>query len=529
MAARKKKSDAFLLERPVPSIPEVIAGHARHRGAATALIFEGRSFSWRQLDERLSRVANLLLARGVKKGERVCLLSTNCVEALEVWLGVLRAGGVIVPLSSMLTANLVELMVKDSGARFLFAHAELLDLTTGDLGLPGDARFLFGGAGAGTEGWQAYDEAVVAADASDPSVGVGLDDNCNIIYSSGTTGVPKGIVHTHYARIMWSQGMAAEFLINSDAITIIVTALYSNGTLLTLLPTIYAGGTVVLMPEFEPSGFMKAVERYRATHVFMVPTQFGVVLEHADFGKHDLSSLKTMISGGSTMPLPLKKGVLERIGPGLTELYGLTEGFATTLKPSEVAERTASVGRPMLGCDVRIIDDAGRELPAGEIGEIAGTSPILLTHYHNRPEATEEMVWCDQRGKLFIRSGDMGRIDEDGYLYILDRKKDMIISGGINIYASDLEAVFREHEDVKDCAVIAAPHDKWGETPMALIVVRAGSTPSLDALKDWANARLAKYQRVSEVRALQEDFPRNALGKVLKRELRERFVQNGSR
>jgi acyl-CoA synthetase (AMP-forming)/AMP-acid ligase II len=223
------------------------------------------------------------------------------------------------------------------------------------------------------------------------------------------------------------------------------------------------------------------------------------------------------------LPLPLKRRILEKLGPGLLELYGLTEGVGTTLKPEDMEEKTGSVGTPIGSTDMRIIDDEGRELPVGEIGEIVGYSPIMMKGYLNRPEATAEIIWRDERGRTYIRTGDMGRFDQDGFLYILDRKRDMIVSGGLNVFASDIEEIFLQHPEVLDVAVIAIPHQKWGETPLALVRHRPGAATTEDGLKEWANSRLAKHQRVNAVEFRDEDFPRNALGKVLKRELRQPY------
>jgi acyl-CoA synthetase (AMP-forming)/AMP-acid ligase II len=285
-----------------------------------------------------------------------------------------------------------------------------------------------------------------------------------------------------------------------------------------------SGGISVLLPKFTPEEFFLAVERNSGTHTFLVPTQYQTILESSDFGKHHLSSLRVMVSMGSTLPLPLKKRILEKMGPGLIELYGCTEGPASTLQPEDVMSKTGSVGRPIAGSIMRIIDDKGKELPQGGIGEIVGyTPPSAMKGYYNRPEATAEAIWQDAHGRPFIRTGDIGRFDEDGFLYILDRKKDMIVSGGVNVFASDIEGIFLEHPSVLEVAVIAVPHEKWIETPLALVRLRQGATVTEETLRDWVNARVAKHQKVSAVVFRKEEFPRNALGKLLKIKLREPY------
>jgi len=266
------------------------------------------------------------------------------------------------------------------------------------------------------------------------------------------------------------------------------------------------------------------VERERGTHTLMVPTQYIVTMAHEDFPRRDLSSLRVMISVGSTLRKDTKANILAKFPGELFELYGLTEGVGTLLMPEDMQRKLGSVGLPYGGGDIRIIDDAGRELPRGEIGEIVGYGSGLMRGYHNRPDLTQAAIWRDEQGRSYLRTGDVGRLDEDGYLYILDRKKDMIISGGVNIYASDIEHVFGEHPDVQDVTVIAMPHEKWGETPLALVIPRAGASTTPEELAAWANARLGKYQRVARVE-FRDEFPRNALGKVLKRELRALYAE----
>ena len=202
------------------------------------------------------------------------------------------------------------------------------------------------------------------------------------------------------------------------------------------------------------------------------------------------------------------------------ELYGLTEGVGTTLKPEEIRTKTGSVGTPISGTEIRIIDDDGNEVAPGEPGEIVGSGTGGMEGYHNRPDATQEIIWRDKLGRSFIRTGDMGRFDEDGFLYILDRKKDMIISGGINVFASDIEEVLLQHPDVRDVAIIAVPHEKWGETPLALVIRNESVEGSEADIMEWANAKLAKHQKVRKLEFRDEDFPRNALGKVQKARLR---------
>ncbi len=513
-----------MLDQPALTVSEIVATHAKFRRARTAFVCGERRVTWEAFDRRVNRIANALLDAGLKKGDKVALLSLSNIEALEILFGTLRAGGVIVPLSALLQPEMIGTLIEDSGSRFLFVASPLQTLTGPILDTRGavpEAHRI--AVQFEDEAYQPYETFIANAPETIPPVTLQSQDECNIIYSSGTTGLPKGIVITHQARSVIALAAAVEYRIDSASTTLVTTPPFTNATWVILLPSVAAGAVTVLLPSFSPRGFLETVERERATHTLMVPTQYHVILELPDFEKYDLTSLRIMISVGAMLPLPLKRRILEKMGPGLLELYGLTEGVGTTLKPEDMQVKTGSVGTPIGSTDMRIIDEEGKELPVGEVGEIVGYSPIMMKEYLNRPEATAEIIWRDERGRTYIRTGDMGRFDEDGFLYILDRKRDMIVSGGLNVFASDIEEVFLRHPEVLDVAAIAIPHEKWGETPLALVRPRAGAKVTEADLKEWANRRLAKHQRVNAVEFRDEDFPRNALGKVLKRELRRRY------
>lgn len=513
-----------MIQRSGMNFSLVPATHARFRAQRTAFVFGERRVSWAEFDRRVNRVARALIEAGLRPGDRVSLLALNSIETVEMMYGVLRAAGVLVPLSALLTPELIASQIEDSESKFLFAASPLEGLVRpieDRLAALGPGRLVAHGFVG--EAWTGYDDFIASASDEEVFVDVADHDEAVVIYSSGTTGVPKGIVHTFFGRSMLAVGAAAEFRIDSTAVTIIATPLFTNATWLMLLGTVNVGGVTVLLPMFNPSLFLETVAEQQCTHVFLVPTQFHTILEDPAFDSAKLASLKIMISIGSTLPVPLKRRILENMGPGLMELYGITEGLGTTLKPEEIMSKTGSVGTPIPGTDIRIIDDDGRELPFGEIGEIVGRSAGMMAGYHNRPEATAEILWYDDRGRVYLRSGDVGRFDEDGFLYILDRKKDMIVSGGVNVFATDIEEVIIDHPAVFETTVIAVPHEKWGETPLALVRLRSGAEVTEDELMDWINRRVAKHQKVRRLQFQDEPFPRNALGKVLKRQLREPY------
>jgi acyl-CoA synthetase (AMP-forming)/AMP-acid ligase II len=517
-------------EIPLLKVPGMHIGsypwfHGQARPKKTAFVFGNRKVTWAEFDARASKVHDSLVKAGMKKGDKVGLLALNCIETLEIMYGVIRAGGVLVPLSALQKPNLIAALLKDAGATFFFVVSPL-EMLAAPLeaiidGVPVENRI---GVGFQAAGWKDYEAFIADGDEDLVPAPVNDEDECVIIYSSGTTGTPKGIVHNHQARTLTGMAAAIEFRVTDASTMLIATPLFTNATWLMLLGAVCTGAEVVLMPMFSPEGFLASVDRFKITHTFLVPTMYHAVLESPGFGKHNLGSLNVMVSMGSTLPLPWKKAILEKMGPGLFELYGLTEGVGTTLKPEQVLEKTGSVGRAITGSDIKIIDSEGNELPWGETGEIVGYGGAMMKHYHNRPEATEEIIWPDKFGRTYIRTGDIGRFDEDGFLYIMDRKKDMIVTGGVNVFASDIEEVVITHPDVAEVAVIAVPHEKWIETPLALVVPREGSKTKEDEMKTWINERVsAKHQRVNAVEFRQQALPRNALGKLLKKELREPY------
>ena len=509
-------------------LPRIWAGHAEYYPEKTAVVCGAERLSWRELNERLNQVANTLLAAGLGRGDKIAVLMSNSVDMLTIMYGISKAGACMVPISGLLTADQVAGLVDDSDARMLFVSASLKHLVETSGGRIGkvetDKRIAVGFE---ADGWRPFGTWLDVDATHNPAVDYRMDDEFNIIYSSGTTGVPKGIVQTHKARLHWSYSNALEMRFTRNSVALATTSLYSNGTWFMLLPPMLLGATIVIMEQFSPDALLESIARERVTHTFMVPTQFIAALEYPDFDRYDLDSLETMVSAGSPLRADTKTEILERMGGGLYELYGFSEGFATIIRPEEVRDRTGSVGTPVLGFELAILDDDGKCLPRGEVGEIAGYGKGLMKGYYKRPEATAELIWKDAEGRTFLRSGDIGKLDDDGFLYILDRKKDMIVSGGFNVFPKDIEALIGGHDDVSDVAVIGIPHPKWGEAPLALVVPKPDAEIDTAALRDWANERLAKPQRLAglEVRA---ELPRNALGKVLKRELRESYWEGAS-
>jgi acyl-CoA synthetase (AMP-forming)/AMP-acid ligase II len=346
----------------------------------------------------------------------------------------------------------------------------------------------------------------------------------NIIYSSGTTGTPKGIVQSHGMRWAHVQRGSA-YGYSPESRTLLATPLYSNTTLVVFFPTLGFGGCVQLMPRFDAARYLRLAEQHRTTHTMLVPVQYQRIMALPQFGAHDLSAFRFKFCTSAPFSAALKADVLARWPGGLIELYGMTEGGGTCILVAHAhPDKLHTVGQPAATSDIRLIDEEGRELPLGATGEVVGHSPSMMTGYHRQPGLTREAEWFDAGGKRFIRTGDVGRFDAEGFLTLLDRRKDMIISGGFNIYPSDLEAALRLHPAVEDVAVTGVPSEQWGETPVAFVRPRPGTQGEAAQIMAWYNASAGKTQRLAALHFIDE-LPRSAIGKVLKRELRALHLQ----
>jgi long-chain acyl-CoA synthetase len=494
-------------------LPEILELHGRWRGNWPALITEDEQLNWRTLNFRTNRIANGLLAAGCADG-RVAVLMDNGTAMAELLIGAIKAGVTIVPLNPAVADGAIRVMLADAEPKAIFVSKGHRDR----IGNISDYSLRVS-AGPGNADWEEFTVWRDKQTLDPPATTIQPETACNIIYSSGTTGQPKGIVHSFACRTRTAHLLAHALRYHSGAKTLIVTGLFSNISWASMLPTLLLGGTLVVRPSFDPEDVLRCIERERITHVSMVPVQYQRLLDTSRFSAADRSSMQSMMCCGAPLPTGIKQRLFDSFPCGLIELYGSTEGVLTTLPPEEAIGRITSVGKPLPGEDLVILGDGDQPLPWGEAGEIVALTPIAMGGYWNNATATQEAFWIDPEGRRWLRSGDIGKFDEEGYLYITDRKKDMIISGGQNVYPADLEAVLLRHPSVQDCAVFGVPHEKWGETPLALVVLGEGEKQSAEALLGWVNAQLGKQQRVHAIE-LRPSLPRNANGKLLKRELR---------
>jgi acyl-CoA synthetase (AMP-forming)/AMP-acid ligase II len=501
------------------NIGSLLPRNARYRPDHTAIVFEDRRLTFLEFNRRVNQLANALLSRGVKKGDKVATILPNSLELLESYWAIVKIGAVIVPLSQLLRGKGLLNLLRDSDTSAVITNsciATELDSIKSELkGIPA-SRYI---STDDDEGYQSYRALTKAASDDEPSrVEIKDDDLFNIIYSSGTTGLPKGIVHTHYVRAMYCTMFASSFRMHPESVVIHAGSIVFNGAFVMLMPALYLGATYVLLKHFEPESFIAAVERERATHVMMVPSQIIAMLNSPAFSADKLRSLEAVCSVGAPLHREHKDRLTKTLPGCFYELYGLTEGFITILDKNDYAAKPDSVGIPVPFSEMRIVDGLGREAAVGEVGEIVGYSPALMPGYYEQPELTAQAVVDG-----WLHSGDLGYVDEDGFLYLVDRKKDLIISGGVNVFPKDIEEIIVQHPAVREVAVFGVPSEKWGETPLAAVILQRPGEVTEAELCDWINERVdAKHQRVLAV-VFMQDFPRSTAGKTLKRELREPY------
>lgn len=490
-----------------------------------ALICGGRSLDWRSLDQKSNQIAHGLLSLGLKKGDRAAILSDTMIEYYLCVVGAAKAGISIVPFPTMTSPDALAGMLSDSEAKIVFSCATRKDvidnLYAENPALAKCHLFSFDyDVGRDEEdGWRSFEGWFHQFSADRPTVKILPEDEFNIIYSSGTTGTPKGIVHSNAFRSGDAVSMAGAGFFQ-EAVTVITTALYSNFSLYAFLAALQTGGTAVVLPKFSTQACLELCEKIQPDNIFLVPVQCERLLADAAFGDFDLGTRTKKWVAGSPMTAKLKLAILGRWPGELVEMYGMTEGTpSSSLAVHNHPDKLDSVGRPSDGCIIRILDENDADVHVGDVGEIVGRGPAMMSNYNNRPDLMNDLEWFDASGARYFRSGDLGYLDKDGFLYITGRKKDMIISGGFNVYPKDLEDVLCTHPAVEETAVVGVFSEIWGETPVGFVVLHANAELELNDLLSWANERLGKMQRLDAVLSI-DALPRGALGKVLKKDLR---------
>ncbi len=500
-----------LLDQPFGSFPAMLAAWSAHRGEALALDDGTTRLTWREAGERIERIAARLQADGLERGQAVAILGTSTVNYALVFLAAIRAGGCAAPLTTSASADQLAAMAADSGAAHLFIdRAKLTEL--GERAIFAGRHIVLDEA---LDAWMAP-----AGSHAAPFVPIETDA-FNIIYSSGTTGTPKGIVHSHLMR--WRQmAFRAALGYGPTAITLTSTPLYSNTTMAVFLPTLISGGRAAIMGKFDSVGWLTRAQDERVTHTMLVPVQYRRLMDEPRFDEFDLSALRMKYCTSAPFAADLKRQVLTRMPGGLIEIYSMTEGgVVCLLYAHENPDKLHTVGKPAPGSELKVLSEDGRELGPGEAGELIGRSPTMMSGYKNQPGKTREGYWTDPAdGSVWQRMGDVGRVDADGFVELVGRTKDVIISGGFNIFPVDLEDALLLDPRVREAAVIGVPSDTWGETPVGFVVLAGANEDALEDIRTGANARLGKTQRLSALHAIPE-MPRSHIGKLLKTELRE--------
>jgi acyl-CoA synthetase (AMP-forming)/AMP-acid ligase II len=511
---------------------DLIARNSKLLPEKAAVIFEEGRFTWAEFDERINRLANALLALGAKRGDHVAVLSKNCHEYLEAYFACARSATILTALNYRLSPGELQYVIDNSEAGIVIVSEEFLDTLEGirpDLKLAKQYVVI----GNAPEGMKAFDEIVDAASPLAPKVEQSEDDVVLQMYTSGTTGLPKGAMLSHRNLLTNAIGCSLGMQFQPNDCMLMVAPLYHMAAGMTTLSTILQGGPILLHGDFNPVAILDDMEGGEVTVVLLIPVMVNFLLQMPGIEERDFSSIRGIVYGASPMPVEVLRRAMEVFKCDFIQGYGQTESSAVlcVLPPEdhmldgtpEQMKRLASAGREVFGTEVRVVDETDADVEPGQIGEVIGRGANVMKGYWNMPEATAETL---RDG--WLRTGDLGTIDEDGYVYILDRVKDMIISGGENVYSREVEEALHMHPAVADAAVIGVPDEQWGESIKAVVVLAEGQTATEKEIIDFCRGKLAGYKRPRSVDFMTE-LPRNLSGKVLKKILREPYWQSRDR
>ncbi|MEK3937336.1 long-chain fatty acid--CoA ligase [Sporosarcina sp. FSL W7-1349] len=497
--------------------------HSDRNADKVALVYKDRRFTYSELNDRVNRLANAFVQLGVEKGDRVNALLLNRNELMEAMFACAKIGAILVPINFRLSVDEVEYIVNDSGG-ILFLYDERLKAIAEGLRkrVPAVRSYIrVGDEQAGTD--VHYEQLLGQASNEEPEYEIGLDDAHMMMYTSGTTGRPKGALLTH-GNTQWNAiNVIHEFPIDQETITLTVAPLFHIGGMnIFTTPTLYRGGTVVLEDRFNPQGTLDIIEKEKITALFLVPAMWLAIMQFPRIDEYDIRSLTLNISGGAPCPITVIEFFQKRNVP-FFEGFGLTETapVVAVLDSKNSLRKNGSVGKPPIHTEIKIVDPNEKEVPIGEVGELIVKGPNIFVKYWNKPEETERAI---KNGWFF--TGDLAKQDEEGFLYIVDRMKDMIITGGENVYPIEVEQVLFRHPNIKEVAVLGYPDEKWGESVKAVIALKDAAEPiSLICIREFCEGKLASFKIPKQIE-LVDELPRNATGKVLKTVLRSKETEN---
>ena len=500
----------------------------------TAIVFEGRKYTFNQLNDRVNRLANALLNLGVTKGQRVAMLQVNCNQCVEAYFAAAKIGAIYLPMNFRAKGDELTYILNNAEASTLFAGERYTGLVKSVMPNLASMRH-FISLESKQAGMLYYEDMMASSPAEEPVTEIDDDDTTILMYTAGTTGFPKGVMLSHNSFALYAMENITPADPELEERNILTVPLYHIAGIQAMMAAIYGGRTLIIERQFEPKEWMELVEREKANRAMMVPTMLKQLIDHPDFGKHDLSSLKVITYGAASMPLETIKRTLA-LFPGVSFInaFGQTETASTitTLGPEDhlirgdeneeekekKLKRLSSIGKPMPDVEMKVVDEESNELHTGEVGEILARGPRVMTGYWKDKEKTESII--DKDG--WVHTGDMGYIDEDGYFFLAGRATNMIIRGGENISPEEVEAVLHTYPKIEEAAVIGVPDEEWGEQPRAVVVLKKGEKATPEEIIEYCRAKLTSFKRPRSVLFVDE-LPRNTMGKVLTRELREKY------
>lgn len=502
------------------SVSDWLRRGAQYYPGKQCLVIDNERITYGDLDERVNRLTNGLISKGINKGDHIAFLFLNSSQLVETYFAIAKAGAVSVPLNTRLSGREYSYMMSNSDSKMLIYGSEFFqaiesirtELTSVEIVLDSETVPI---------GTIKYEDLIAKSPSNDPNVEVGWNDGCVIYYTAGTTGTPKGAFRTHSNVTTCAANSAFYFGTGFDATWLgFPPWFHLGGTECFLLPSILTGARMVTEKTFDPVKVLELIEKEKVTTAFLVPAMSIMLLNFPEINKYDRSSVRVYVSGTAPTPEDLKRKILEYFpNASYIDAYGMTEaGLISVLPPQDALRKEMCVGFPIHNVRMRLVDDQDIDVPVGEVGEVILQGPQIFSEYYNDREKTLN----ETKGGWF-HTGDLGRLDKENYLYLVDRKKDMIISGGENVYSAEVESVMFDHPKVLEAATIGLPDDKWGERVTAIVVLKEGQEMNEQELIDFCRDRLAHYKCPKQVIFLNEPLPRTSYGKVLKRELRSKY------